>query len=180
MSRIGRMPITLPQGVSVDIDGQNVVVKGPKGELSREIRPEIGLQLEDGKLMVTRSSDERTHRAFHGLTRALVANMVLGVSAGFKRDMEVEGVGYRVVLSSGNLVFALGYSHPIEVVPPPGVKFTVDKGDKVFHIEGIDKELVGQIAAKIRGFRRPEPYKGKGVLYQGERVRRKAGKAGKA
>ena len=146
--------------------------------MSRVGRMPISVVQENGQLIVTRSSDERTQRAFHGLTRALLANMVRGVSEGFRKVLEVEGVGYRATMQEDALVLQLGYSHPIEVVPPPGIKFSVEKGDKVFTVEGIDKELVGEIAAKIRAFRKPEPYKGKGVLYQGERVRRKAGKAG--
>lgn len=179
MSRVGRMPVTLPKGVSVNIEGQTVSVKGPKGELTHEVRPEISVKLEGGQLVVSRSTDERAHRAYHGLTRALLANMVKGVSEGFRKVMEVEGVGYRAAMQGSSLVLQLGHSHPIEVLPPPGVSFSVEKGEKVFAIEGINKELVGEIAAKIRSFRKPEPYKGKGVLYQGEHVRRKAGKAGK-
>jgi len=179
VSRVGRMPVTLPQGVNVQIDGQHVSVQGPKGELSYEVRPEIAVSLDGGQLLVARSSDERQHRAYHGLTRALLANMVQGVSQGFKKVMEVEGVGYRATLQGGSLVLQVGYSHPVEIVPPPGIKFSVEKGDRVFTIEGINKELVGEIAAKIRSVRRPKPYKGKGIRYQGERVRRKAGKAGK-
>jgi large subunit ribosomal protein L6 len=179
VSRVGRMPVTLPKGVSVNIEGQTVSVKGPRGELAREVRPEISVKLEGNELIVSRSTDERAHRAYHGLTRALLANMVKGVSEGFRKVMMVEGVGYRAAMQGGALVLQLGYSHPIEVLPPPGVTFSVEKGEKVFTIEGINKELVGEIAAKIRSFRKPEPYKGKGVLYQGERVRRKAGKAGK-
>lgn len=179
MSRVGRMPVTLPKGVSVNIAGQTVSVKGPRGELAHEVRPEISVKLEGDQLIVSRSTDERTHRAYHGLTRALLANMVTGVSEGFRKVMTVEGVGYRAAMQGSALVLQLGYSHPIEVLPPPGVTFSVEKGEKVFAIEGSNKELVGEIAAKIRSFRKPEPYKGKGVLYQGERVRRKAGKAGK-
>ena len=137
------------------------------------------MKLEGSQLIVSRSTDERAHRAYHGLTRALLANMVKGVSEGFRKVMEVEGVGYRAAMQGTALVLQLGYSHPIEVIPPPGVSFSVEKGEKVFTIQGINKELVGEIAAKIRSFRKPEPYKGKGVLYQGEHVRRKAGKAGK-
>jgi large subunit ribosomal protein L6 len=173
------MPITLPQGVNVEIKDKLVSVKGPKGELNYEVRPEITVELDDGQLVVTRSSDERTHRAYHGLTRALLANMVQGVNQGFRKVMEVEGVGYRASMQGESLVLQVGYSHPVEVVPPPGIKFSVEKGDKVFSVEGISKELVGEVAAKIRDIRKPEPYKGKGILYQGERIRRKAGKAGK-
>ncbi len=154
-------------------------MKGPRGELTHEVRPEIAVKLEGNQLLVSRSTDERAHRAYHGLTRALLANMVKGVSEGFRKVMEVEGVGYRAAMQGQSLVLQLGHSHPIEVMPPPGVSFSVEKGEKVFAIEGINKELVGEIAAKIRSFRKPEPYKGKGVLYQGEHVRRKAGKAGK-
>lgn len=179
MSRIGRMPITLPKGVNVDIQGQNVSVKGPKGQLSYQVRPEITVKLENGQLVVERSGDERTHRAYHGLTRALLANMVHGVSEGFRKVMTVEGVGYRAAMQGQSLVLQVGYSHPVEIVPPPGIKFSVEKGDRIFTIEGIDKALVGQVAAKIRALREPEPYKGKGLLYEGERIRRKAGKAGK-
>ena len=179
MSRIGRMPITLPKGVNVDIQGQKVSVKGPKGQLSYEVRPEITVKLENGQLVVERSGDERSHRAYHGLTRALLANMVHGVSEGFRKVMTVEGVGYRAAMQGQSLVLQVGYSHPVEIVPPPGIKFSVEKGDRIFTIEGIDKALVGQVAAKIRALREPEPYKGKGLLYEGERIRRKAGKAGK-
>jgi large subunit ribosomal protein L6 len=179
VSRVGRMPITLPKGVDIDIRGQRVLVKGPRGELSYEVRPEIAVRVEDERLLVERSSDERSDRAYHGLTRALLANMVLGVSQGFRKVMEVEGVGYRAAMQGPALALQLGYSHPIEVVPPPGITFSVEKGDRIFTIEGINKELVGQVAAKVRALRKPEPYKGKGVRYQGERVRRKAGKAGK-
>lgn len=179
MSRIGRMPITLPKGVNVDIRGQNVSIKGPKGQLSYEVRPEITVKLDSGQLVVERSSDERSHRAYHGLTRALLANMVQGVSNGFRKVMTVEGVGYRATMQGQALVLQVGYSHPVEIVPPPGIKFSVEKGDRVFTIEGIDKALVGQVAAKIRALREPDPYKGKGLLYEGERIRRKAGKTSK-
>jgi large subunit ribosomal protein L6 len=179
VSRVGQMPITLPQGVSVNLDGQRVSVKGPKGELSREVRPEITVKLADGQLVVSRSSEERTHRAYHGLTRALLANMVQGVSEGFRKVMEIEGVGYRASMMEEALVLLVGYSHPVEIIPPPGIQFSVEKGEKVLAVEGIDKELVGQVAAKIRSVRKPEPYKGKGIRYRGEYVRRKAGKAGK-
>jgi len=179
VSRIGRMPITLPKGVNVDIRGQNVSIKGPKGQLSYEVRPEITVKLDSGQLVVERSSDERSHRAYHGLTRALLANMVQGVSNGFRKVMTVEGVGYRATMQGQALVLQVGYSHPVEIVPPPGIKFSVEKGDRVFTIEGIDKALVGQVAAKIRALREPDPYKGKGLLYEGERIRRKAGKTSK-
>jgi large subunit ribosomal protein L6 len=177
MSRIGKMPITLPASVQVDIDGRVVKVRGPRGELSREVVPEVRLHLEDGRLVVTRPSDEPRDRAMHGLTRALLANMVTGVDAGFRRTLELVGVGYRAQLQGGKLVLALGFSHPVEIEPPPGIGFAVE-GPRV-HVDGIDKEQVGQVAADIRKLRPPEPYLGKGIRYQGEFVRRKAGKSGK-
>ncbi|MBI3941398.1 MAG: 50S ribosomal protein L6 [Chloroflexi bacterium] len=180
MSRIGRMPIALPKGVDVKIAGKHVAVKGPKGLLERDIHPDISVNLEDGHMLVTRPSDERQHRALHGLTRALLNNMVQGVTQGFKRDLEIEGVGYRGELQGKNLVLSLGFSHPVIVEPPTGISFVVDRGQRLVTVEGIDKELVGQIAANIRKLRPPEPYKGKGIHYVGERIIRKAGKAGKA
>jgi large subunit ribosomal protein L6 len=171
------MPITVPSAVKVDIDGRNVKVTGPKGTLAREVVPEVRLHLEDGKLTVTRPSDQPRDRAMHGLTRALLSNMVTGVDAGFRRTLELVGVGYRAQMQGTKLVLALGYSHPIEVEPPEGITFTVE-GPRV-HVDGIDKEQVGQVAANIRKRRPPEPYLGKGVRYQGEFVRRKAGKSGK-
>ncbi|MFB0546452.1 MAG: 50S ribosomal protein L6 [Anaerolineae bacterium] len=179
MSRIGRMPIDVPQGVKVDIKGNHVKVKGPRGELERSFPEDMSIILKDKQLVVTRPSDSRVHRSLHGLTRALLANMVTGVTEGFRKVLEIEGVGYRAELRGENIVLQVGYSHPVEVAPPPGITFTVERGGKVFSIEGIDKELVGEVAAEIRAVRKPEPYKGKGIRYQGERVRRKAGKAGK-
>jgi large subunit ribosomal protein L6 len=161
----------------VDIDGVSVKVTGPKGNLNREIDPEMRLHLEDGRLVVTRPSDQPRHRAMHGLTRALVANMVTGVDQGFRKSLELVGVGYRAQKQGDKLVLALGFSHPVEVEPPPGITFEVE-GNRV-HIDGIDKEQVGQMAADIRKRRPPEPYLGKGIRYLGERVRRKAGKSGK-
>jgi len=178
MSRIGRQPIEIPSAVQVQIDGNAVTVKGPKGELRREVHADIGLHLEDGKLIVTRPSDQPKHRALHGLTRALIANMVLGVENGFSKTLELQGVGYRAQQMGQNIQLAVGYSHPVDVTPPAGVKLEVE-GTSRIHVQGIDKELVGQIAAEIRQIRPPEPYKGKGIRYEGERVRRKAGKAGK-
>jgi large subunit ribosomal protein L6 len=171
------MPITVPTAVKVEIDGAVVSVSGPKGTLVREIRPEIRLHLEDDRLLVTRPSDEPSVRAMHGLTRALLANMVTGVEAGFRKTLELVGVGYRAQLQAEKLVLALGFSHPVEIEPPEGITFTVE-GPRV-HIDGINKEQVGQVAANIRKLRPPEPYLGKGIRYQGEIVRRKAGKSGK-
>jgi len=163
--------------VKVEIDGAQIKVSGPKGNLSRTLDPEMRLHLEEGRLLVTRPSDEPRHRAMHGLTRALVANMVTGVDQGFRKTLELVGVGYRAQKQGNNLVLALGFSHPVNIEPPPGITFEVD-GPRV-HVDGIDKEQVGQVAANIRKLRPPEPYLGKGIRYQGERVRRKAGKAGK-
>lgn len=177
MSRIGKQPIPVPSSVKVEIDGASVSVTGPKGKLGRTIDPDIRLHLEDGRLIVTRPSDEPRHRAMHGLYRALLANMVTGVDSGFRKTLELVGVGYRAQKQGSKLVLALGYSHPIEVEPPAGITFEVE-GNRI-HVDGIDKELVGQVAADIRKLRPPEPYLGKGVRYQGERVRRKAGKSGK-
>jgi large subunit ribosomal protein L6 len=180
MSRIGKMPVVLPTGVTVDIKKNSVLVKGPKGELNRDFPPEINLEQEDGQIVVTRNSDHRTHRAKHGLTRALLNNMVVGVSEGFKRDLYIEGVGYRAQMQGKNLVLNVGYSHPVVFEPPAGVSFEVDKSGRELVVSGIDKEVVGEIAARIRRTRPPEPYKGKGIRYVNERIRRKAGKAGKA
>ena len=178
MSRIGRQPIAIPSSVQVQIEGSNVVVKGPKGELQREVHPDIGVQLDDGKISVTRSSDLPYHRALHGLTRALLANMVTGVLTGFSKTLELLGVGYRAQQMGQNIQIAVGYSHPVDVKAPQGITLEVE-GTSRIHIRGLDKELVGQTAAEIRGIRPPEPYKGKGIRYEGEHVRRKAGKAGK-
>jgi large subunit ribosomal protein L6 len=180
MSRIGKLPIVIPTGVTVDIKKNSVVVKGPKGQLSRDFPPEITLKQEDGQVLVTRNSDYRTHRAKHGLTRALLNNMVVGVSAGFKRDLYIEGVGYRASMQGKDLVLSVGYSHPVVFEPPEGINFEVDKSGRELAVTGIDKEVVGEIAARIRRTRPPEPYKGKGIRYVNERIRRKAGKAGKA
>jgi large subunit ribosomal protein L6 len=179
MSRIGRMPITVTQGVTVDVKKNTVVVKGPKGELSRTFDPDIQIRLEDNQLVVQRPTDQRRHRALHGLTRALLNNMVVGVSRGFTRRLEIVGVGYRAELQGKNLVLHVGYSHPVVVEPPPGISFEVEKGYRSLTVSGIDKELVGEMAARVRRVRPPEPYKGKGIRYEGEYVRRKAGKAGK-
>ena len=179
MSRIGRLPITVPSGVDVAIDGRAVTVKGPKGTLQHTVAEPIEItRAEDGTLQVTRPNDERTNRALHGLSRTLVANMVQGVTEGYTKVLEIVGTGYRVVAKGSDLEFALGFSHPVVVTPPPGITFTVER-PTLFHIAGIDKQQVGEVAANIRKLRKPDPYKGKGVRYQGEVVRRKAGKAGK-
>jgi large subunit ribosomal protein L6 len=171
------MPIPVPSAVKVDIDGRNVKVTGPKGTLEREVVPEVRLHMEEGRLVVTRPSDSQRDKAMHGLTRALLSNMVVGVDAGFRKTLELVGVGYRAQMQGSKLVLALGFSHPVEIDPPAGITFLVE-GPRV-HIDGIDREAVGQVAANIRKLRPPEPYLGKGIRYQGEFVRRKAGKSGK-
>jgi large subunit ribosomal protein L6 len=178
MSRIGRLPITVPSGVDVTIDGRNVTVTGPKGTLSRSLHPDITVSREDGTLVVTRPTEQKTHKQLHGLTRTLVNNMVVGVTDGYRKGLEITGVGYRATLNGKKLTLNLGYSHPIEIDPPDGISFEVENPTRLA-VVGIDKELVGQIAAKVRATRKPEPYKGKGVRYAGEYIRRKAGKAGK-
>jgi len=180
MSRIGRLPVTVPAGVQVSIAGNEVKVKGPKGELQRLFSPVVSIELENGKVVVTRSSDEALARALHGTTRALIQNMVTGVSAGFIKVLEIDGVGYRAEMNGANLVLYLGFSHPVEVPPPAGITFDVDTKTRQVKISGWDREQVGQVAADIRKIRPPEPYKGKGVHYLGEKIRRKAGKSGKA
>ena len=179
MSRIGRAPIQVPAGVEVKINGNVIEVKGPKGQLSREFHPEMNVELADGSIVVTRPSDEKQHRSLHGLTRTLIANMVKGVTEGFTRNLEIVGVGYRAAKQGSKLVLTVGYSHPVEIDPAPGIEIEVPTPTKI-SVKGIDKELVGQTAANIRDVRTPEPYLGKGIRYEGERVRRKAGKAGKA
>jgi large subunit ribosomal protein L6 len=181
MSRIGKLPVSLPKGVTVDINRNLVTVKGPKGELTKNFPPEIDVAQEDGLIKVTRNSDHRIHRAKHGLTRALLNNMVLGVSNGFTRELVIEGVGYRATVEGKNLVLSVGYSHPVVIQPPQGISFAVpDRAGRQLTVSGIDKELVGEISARIRRVRPPEPYKGKGIRYSDEKIRRKAGKAGKA
>jgi large subunit ribosomal protein L6 len=179
MSRIGKKPITLPDKVQVDVQGNHVTVKGPKGELNRSFHPDMTIELEQGVLQVQRPTDHRTHRALHGLTRSLLANMVTGVSEGYAKVLEIVGTGYRAEKQGEDLILHLGYSHPVEFNAPEGISFEVPRGGRVVTVQGIDKELVGEIAARIRRQRPPEPYKGKGVRYQGEYVRRKAGKAGR-
>jgi large subunit ribosomal protein L6 len=185
MSRIGRAPIAVPPQVQVNWTEDNLVtVKGPKGELSQQVDPALTLKLEDGRLTVSRPSDNREHRSKHGLYRSLLNNMVVGVSQGYRKQLEIHGVGYRATKVGEKLIILVGYSHPVEVPPPPGISFSVDgvdpatKATKVSVI-GIDKQLVGEVAASIRRVRKPEPYKGKGIRYAGEQIRRKAGKAGK-
>ena len=182
MSRIGKAPITLPAGVSVTINENTVTVKGPKGELQRTINPEIGVTVEDGVLKVTRPSDEKEHRSMHGLYRALINNMVVGVSQGFVKKLELVGVGYRATSSGQILELSLGYSHQIHIQMPPEIKVeavTDRKSNPIITLESIDKQLLGQVCAKIRSMRKPEPYKGKGVRFVGEVIRRKAGKSAK-
>jgi large subunit ribosomal protein L6 len=179
MSRIGKMPIPIPSGVEVTIDGQAVTVKGPKGTLSHTVTEPITVDHgDDGALVVRRPNEERLSRALHGLSRTLVANMVVGVTEGYTKHLEIVGTGYRVQARGSDLEFALGFSHPVPVAAPEGVTFTVETPTR-FSVSGIDKQLVGQVAANIRKLRKPDPYKGKGVRYQGETIRRKAGKAGK-
>ena len=178
MSRIGRLPVTVPAGVDVTISGQQIVVKGPKGELTRELHPDMTLGREDGNLVVTRPTEQKHHKQLHGLTRTLVNNMVVGVTTGYRKGLEITGVGYRAALVGRKLQLNLGYSHPVEIDPPAGISFEVENPTRLA-VVGIDKELVGQVAARVRSTRKPEPYKGKGVRYAGERIRRKAGKAGK-
>jgi large subunit ribosomal protein L6 len=180
VSRVGRLPIAVPAGVQVDINGANIRVKGPKGEMKRDFSPLIGIALENGQITVTRNSDRPAERALHGTTRAVLANIIHGVSAGFERVLEIEGVGYRAEMKGNTLVLYMGFSHPVEVEPPAGISFDVDQKTRQVFVRGYDKEEVGQVAANIRKVRPPEPYHGKGLHYLGERIRRKAGKAGKA
>lgn len=179
MSRIGRLPVDVPSGVQVNVQGSNVHVKGPKGELQRTFSSLIDITLEDGQVVVTRKSDRPAERALHGTTRALIANMVHGVSTGFEVVLIVDGVGYRSELNGKNLVLHVGYSHPITVEPPDGIAFEVDQKVRQIKVLGFDREVVGQTAAEIRRVRPPEPYHGKGIRYTDEKIRRKAGKAGK-
>jgi len=179
MSRIGRLPIPVPAGVDVTIDGQTVGVKGPKGSLSHTVAEPIEISKDEtGTLVVSRPNDERQSKALHGLSRTLVANMITGVTAGYRKSLEINGVGYRVALKGSNLEFQLGFSHPVLIEAPEGITFAVESPTK-FHVDGIDKQLVGEVSAKIRKLRKPDPYKAKGVKYAGEVIRRKVGKSGK-
>ncbi|MGB7819831.1 MAG: 50S ribosomal protein L6 [Ornithinibacter sp.] len=178
MSRIGRLPVTVPSGVDIAIDGQTVKVKGPKGELSHVVAEPIIVEKGENGLEVKRPDDQRESRSLHGLTRSLINNMVLGVTEGYEKKLEIHGTGYRVLAKGSNLEFALGYSHSITVEPPAGITFAVENQTR-FSVQGIDKQLVGEVAANIRKLRKPDPYKGKGVRYAGEQIRRKVGKAGK-
>ena len=177
MSRIGKKPVPVPNGVTVTVNGPSISVKGPKGELTRKLHADMDVKVENGTVVVGRPSDEDFHRALHGLTRSLIANMVEGVTQGYKKQLEITGVGYKAEVKPFGLQLALGYSHPVEYRAPAGIKLTAPQPTAVV-IEGADKEKVGQVAAEIRALRKPEPYKGKGVKYQGEQIRRKAGKAG--
>jgi large subunit ribosomal protein L6 len=178
MSRIGRLPITVPAGVEVTLDGRAITVKGPRGSLARNLHPDMKVVREADRLLVQRPTDAKMHRQLHGLTRSLVANMVEGVTNGYRKGIEITGVGYRATKIGEKLQLNLGYSHPIEIDPPQGISFELENPTRLA-VVGIDKELVGEIAAKVRSTRKPEPYKGKGVRYAGEVIRRKAGKAGK-
>jgi large subunit ribosomal protein L6 len=178
MSRIGKMPIPLPAGVTVAIDGQHIAVKGPKGELALTVSEPIKITIEDDNVIVTRPDDEAKSKSLHGLTRTLIANNVHGVSTGFTKNLEIVGTGYRAALKGTTLELALGFSHPVVVEPPQGITLAVEGNTKII-VSGVDKQAVGEVAANIRKLRKPEPYKGKGVRYEGEKVRRKAGKSGK-
>ncbi|SHF02002.1 50S ribosomal protein L6 [Alkalibacter saccharofermentans] len=178
MSRIGKMPVAIPAGVTITVDGSDVTVKGPKGELKKSFNSDIAIEEVDGQVIVTRPSDKKEHRALHGLTRALVNNMVVGVSAGFEKRLEINGVGYRAAKQGKKLTLNLGYSHPVEMEDPAGIETEVEGTNKII-VRGIDKERVGEHAANIRKKRQPEPYKGKGIKYADEKIRRKEGKTGK-
>jgi large subunit ribosomal protein L6 len=178
VSRIGKLPIAIPAGVEVEVDGHVVRVKGQRGELSRSVHPDLQVAVDNGHLRVSRPTDSSLHRALHGLTRTLLANMVQGVSRGYAKQLELVGVGYRAQKQGQDLVLTVGYSHPVRYSPPAGIAIEVPDPARV-DIQGIDKELVGQVAAQLRAVRKPEPYKGKGILYRGEKIRRKAGKTGK-
>ena len=177
MSRIGKKPVTVPKGVNLDLQGSTVAVKGPKGELRRTLHPEMKVSLQDGSFTVERPSDDKRHKALHGLTRTLVQNMVEGVSKGFSKTLEIQGVGYKAEAKPYGVNLIVGYSHPVKYEAPKGIKISVEN-NTVVKVEGADKEVVGQVAAELRSVRPPEPYKGKGIRYQGEQVRRKAGKTG--
>jgi len=180
VSRVGRMPVVIPAGVQIDLKGVDVSVKGPKGELKRTFSPLVEIAMENGQIVISRKSDLPAERALHGTTRAVLANMIHGVSTGFERVLEIEGVGYRAEMNGTALVLYMGFSHPVEMLPPAGISFDVEPKARQIFVRGFDKELVGQTAANIRNVRPPEPYHGKGLHYLGEKIRRKAGKAGKA
>jgi len=177
MSRIGKMPVKIPEGVQVTVENNRMTVKGPKGSLTREFHKDMTIKIDDSKIIVERPSDQKNHRALHGLTRSLINNMIAGVVGGFQKVLVLEGVGYRAALQGKKLVLTIGYSHPVEIEPPAGIEFEVPAQNRII-VKGIDKELVGQIAANIRAVREPEPYKGKGIRYENEVVRRKEGKTG--
>ena len=179
MSRVGRLPVEIPSGVDVKIDGSNVKIKGPKGEMEFSFSPDIAIELAEGVVNISRPSDARDMRSLHGTTRSLIQNMITGVTDGYMKELQLVGVGYRANLEGTNLVINVGYSHPVEVEPPAGITFEVGEGNQQIFISGIDKQRVGQVAADIRKVRPPEPYKGKGIRYKDEYIRRKAGKAGK-
>ena len=179
MSRVGKAPIEIPKGVEIKVDGRTVEVKGPKGRLTRDVHADISVQVSDSTLTVHRPTDLEHHRALHGLTRALLANMVKGVTEGFKKELEIQGVGYRAAKQGSGLVLTVGYSHPVEIAAPEGIAFEVPAPNRIA-VTGIDRELVGQVAARIRAVRGPDPYKGKGIRYAGERIKLKPGKAGRA
>ena len=176
MSRIGKQPVPIPSGVDINLSGTTLTVKGPKGTLTQEVHPDITIEVGDGEVLVTRSDDEREHRALHGLFRSLIANMVVGVTDGYTRRLEIVGVGYRAAPRGSGLTLQMGFSHPVEVDAPEGITFAVPSPTRI-EVSGADKQLVGQVAANIRAIRKPEPYKGKGIRYAGEQVRRKSGKA---
>ena len=177
MSRIGKKPVAIPSGVTATVDGQTLRVKGPKGELSRVVHADLAVKVENGTVQVERPSDEARHKALHGLTRTLIANMVEGVTNGYQKTLEIQGVGYKAEANKDGITVHVGYSHPVPYRAPQGITFAIE-ANTVIRISGADKELVGQVAAELRQIRKPEPYKGKGIRYQGERVRRKAGKTG--
>ena len=177
MSRIGKMPVKIPEGVQVTVENNRMTVKGPKGSLTREFHKDMTIKIDDSKIIVERPSDQKNHRALHALTRSLINNMIAGVVGGFQKVLVLEGVGYRAALQGKKLVLTIGYSHPVEIEPPAGIEFEVPAQNRII-VKGIDKELVGQIAANIRAVREPEPYKGKGIRYEDEVVRRKEGKTG--
>jgi large subunit ribosomal protein L6 len=179
VSRIGRLPVAVPNGVQVNVQGSDVHVKGPKGEMKRTFSPTVSIELQNGEVVITRQSDHPKERALHGTTRAVIANMVQGVSSGFTRVLEVDGVGYRAEMQGKDLALFVGYSHPVKIEPPAGISFEVDLKTRQIKVNGYDREVVGQTASEIRRVRPPEPYHGKGIRYAGEKIRRKAGKAGK-